>query len=65
MKTPSNDGVAVVNTQVPEREREKSDGECVHMTKKIARFRPSPLQRTRMIRKELVQDQEEQQIREA
>lgn len=59
MKIPSNDGATVVNTRVPEREREKSDGKGVQMSKKIPRFRPSPLQRTRMIRKELVQDQEE------
>lgn len=50
----------VMNTQVPERERERSDGEGIHISKKIAHFRPSPLQRTRMIRKEPVQDQEEQ-----
>lgn len=48
------------NARVPEREREKSGGGCVHISKKIARFRPSSLQRTRVIRKELVQDQEEQ-----
>lgn len=56
-KTPSSDGVTVVNTWAPEREREKSDGECVHTSKKIACFRPSTLQRTRMVRKEFVQDQ--------
>lgn len=66
MKTPSSDRVTLVNIWVPEREWEKSDGECVHISKKIAHFQvPSHLQRTRVITKELVQDGVGQQIREA
>lgn len=45
----------------PEREREKPPGECIHVSKKRACFQvPRPLQRTRVIKKELVQNGGEQ-----